>query len=110
MDIGDFGSIITAMRNTVGLFKDAVSLLPMGKNRDEIKRLIDDADKKTGAFETDAAVKLGYPICRCTWPPQIMLQKKKNIFHCDNCGADVDTTPVGAVSITSNFRRRLDHY
>jgi hypothetical protein len=40
--------------------------------------------------EVGSAQLLGYPICRCSWPPTIMLKKKDVLYdyYCPACGQE----------------------
>ncbi len=95
MDINDIGSLIGSLRSVVGLIKDAGGMFPKERNTtEEINRLICDVEEKAACFEADMAVKLGYQICRSHFPPVIMLEGKRYIFRCPECGKDIDTTPT----------------
>lgn len=108
MDVFDIGSLIGTLRNTLGLLKDAQGMLPKGTT-EEIGRMIADVEKKAEAFEADAAVKLGYPICRGHWPPTVMLESDKRfVFKCPDCGKEIDTTPsIDVVRSKNDFHDRL---
>lgn len=62
-------------------------------NKSEKKAVAQKLEKAEKAFkiaETELAINLGYEICRCTWPPQIMLEMEadedKKGFKCPKCG------------------------
>ena len=95
MDVPDFTSLIGNIRGVVSLLKDALGLLPKGKDKETLARLIEETEKKSAAMEADAAVRLGYQICRAHWPPVVMLEtEKRNIFRCPECNKEVDTSPA----------------
>ena len=56
------------------------------------KFLIEKAEKALRASEAELAKALGYKLCQCTFPPQIMLSKGHHaeqgmeIFKCEKCG------------------------
>lgn len=113
MDVINFSSLVETAKNAVELIKQSISLLPKGKERDRAGAAVEAAEKKVGELEADAAVKLGYPICRSHWPPVIMLEtEKRNLFRCPMCKKETDTSPVcvGSEGLRSRFRRSLNHF
>ena len=68
--------------------------MPDSKNKDVISQSLDNADKAIKLAEVQVAQALGYQLCMCTFPPQIMLSKgyKEHNYHneeefiCSNCG------------------------
>lgn len=117
MDVVEITSIIGALKNTVSLFKDALGLLPKGKNRNELSSLIEEAEKKAVTIEADVAIKLGYQICRSHWLPVVMLEDRETRFlwRCPECGKETDTKPAsvgspGVVKSRSDFHNRLQRW
>jgi len=95
MDIDGANAFIEIAKNSLVLIKEALGVMPRGKKKDELARLIDEAEKKADAFEVALAIKLGYPVCRRHWPTVIMLeQEKQSVFKCPKCGKEVDTSPA----------------
>ena len=83
---------IQSMKVLVDLFKSAKDALPDDlPKKAEITRQIDAAEKATQLAEAQVAEALGYVLCQCTWPPQIMLRKgydnvrSQDILVCENC-------------------------
>lgn len=90
MDVAAIPSVLGTITGIIALFKEAKDLLPEGNNRTQIKNEIEQAERQIKLAESQIAKVLGYPICRCTFPPQIMLlsgQKsdKYNKYKCANC-------------------------
>ena len=76
----------TAGKTVLDPFKGIRSELPAGPKSQQIKEQIDKAEGALKASEVELAKALGYKLCRCTFPPQIMLwyeQDQANI--CNNC-------------------------
>lgn len=95
MDV-DVGSAYEMLRNGLTLFKDAISiakgakdLLPSGKEKDTVEKTLEAAERTTKLAEAQIAQALGYHLCLCTFPPQIMLSKgyknDNERFECPIC-------------------------
>jgi hypothetical protein len=95
MDV-DMASAYEALKSGLGLFKDAISiakgakdLLPSGKEKDTIAQSLEAAERATQLAEAQIAQALGYHLCQCTFPPQIMLSKGYQgygeRFECPKC-------------------------
>jgi hypothetical protein len=83
---------LTAAKTALEVIKGAVTLLPKGSKSEEAREQIELAEKALKASEGAAAKALGYKICQCTFPPQIMLWKEAEGAHvCPNptCGRRV---------------------
>ena len=95
MDI-DMASAYEALKSGLGLFKDAISiakgakdLLPSGKEKDAVEKSLEAAERATQLAEAQMAQALGYRLCQCTFPPQIMLSKgyqgESERLECPSC-------------------------
>lgn len=74
MDLGDLKSLsdmFALIRSGVGALKDLMSLVPAGERKAAEEALVK-ADVAIRTAEAKLAKDLGYELCRCTWPPQIM--------------------------------------
>jgi hypothetical protein len=88
---------LDALKDGLGLLADVLKamkgwrdLFPKGKERDQIEAKVADAEKRLALAESQIAASLGYRLCQCTFPPQIMLKKgsgDKNEVVCPKCGA-----------------------
>jgi len=98
---------LTAAKTALEVIKGAVTLLPKGSKSEEAREQIERAEKALKASEGAAAKALGYKICQCTFPPQIMLWKEAERAHvCPNstCGRKVSkSSPVVRVSRRSSW-------
>lgn len=92
---------IRVLKEVIGLTKDVKDLLPDGEKKDLISQRLVDLEKKSGEAEAQIAKSLGYKLCRCTYPPQIMLSIGYNKggleqFKCMKCDKiwppDIDTS------------------
>ena len=70
-----------AAREAVEAFKVARDLLPKGKARDEAEAKLAQAENLLCRGDARLALDLGYPLCQCTFPPQIMLWRETDKAH-----------------------------
>lgn len=73
IDIISLKIALDVMHNVISTFKYIKDLLPSGSEKDNIKMAIVDAERRLRLAEAQIAEGLDYPLCRCTFPPQIML-------------------------------------
>ena len=59
----------------IGLVKQTKDLLPDSQDREAIEKSLEEADKAARMAEAQIAQALGYELCKCTFPPQIMLSE-----------------------------------
>lgn len=99
--------LITALqlgREAFSFSKDLIKeTVPESPNKVKAEEKFEEAEKAFRIAEANAARDLGYSICRCTWPPQIMLRIAGNeeveISECPNChqreniGGQIDSGP-----------------
>jgi len=88
---------LDALKSGLDLLTDALKVvkglrdfLPKGKERDQIESKVADAEKQFALAESQIALGLGYRLCQCTFPPQIMLKSGSgdgNEVACPKCGA-----------------------
>jgi hypothetical protein len=88
-------SYIRASKDVLDLFKSLAGLLPKGAHAEEAQQRVAEAERALKAAEVQLAHSLGYKLCQCTFPPQIMLSKGRHpkygdeIFKCENCQKQV---------------------
>ena len=71
---------------TFKVIKEAIGLLPSGKNRDEAERLLVEAERQQKQAEAALAMKLGFDLCEYCWPPEIVLASPETRrAECRNC-------------------------
>jgi hypothetical protein len=88
-DIADY---IRISKDTIDLLKGAFGLLPKGAKRDEAEQKIKAAEEALKRADVTLAQKLGYSLCGCTYPPQIMLwREQQKLTACPNpsCGRTI---------------------
>lgn len=81
---------IDLLRGALGLAKDVKEALPAGGSGKAIEHSLEQAERQIQLAEAQIAQALGYPLCHCTFPPQIMLftlrQRYMDIYECPKCG------------------------
>lgn len=83
---------IKASKDVMEIFKTMVGFLPKGEEADEAEKRLEQAEKALRASEAQLAQALGYQLCQCTFPPQIMLSTGRHpvhgneIYKCERCG------------------------
>jgi hypothetical protein len=89
MESANIIEYLGAAKLVVDLFKAVRSELPKGSRSTQIAAQIERAEQALRASEAKLAKELGYKLCDCTFPPQIMLwHERKQIRICPNrkCG------------------------
>jgi hypothetical protein len=89
MEARDLIGWIQASKEAVSLIKNAYELLPKGSKRDEIENKVKLASQILERGDAKLAKELGFVLCKCTFPPQIMLwneQEKADICPRVVCG------------------------
>ena len=94
MNIKALNEGLTATEKVIGLLKSAADTLPSDKTKDEIKRLLVDAEQKIKEAEARLGPELGFHICKRCWPPEIMTVNDEGDLTCRHCG---QPAPDGAL-------------
>ena len=82
----DIAEYIRASKDGLDFLRAALSLLPKGEERDEAERQLLAAERALKRSDAALAQKLGYQLCQCTFPPQIMLwREQEKITRCEGC-------------------------
>lgn len=110
-NIDDINDYLTAGKSAVALIKSTIGLLPKGSERDKAEEDIARAEKALEVSRAAAAKALGYRLCQCTFPPQIMLWREQEDAHvCPNpeCGRRDErpkANPIGGRGSLVDARR-----
>lgn len=92
---------ISLLGESIGLIKKTKDLLPDSNEKDIISKSLEEADKASKLAESQIALALGFKLCQCTFPPQIMLShgyKEMTYDHveeyiCPNCNKSSISPP-----------------
>lgn len=99
-DLKMFSEGISVLGSLVSTIKSVIDMLPKKEKEAASQKLVE-VEEKLQIAEAQTAKGLGYEICRCTWPPQIMLHAGEaeygEKFRCPACGRLIspdDMTPL----------------
>ena len=86
MDPAVIGQYLTDGKAALDLLRSAGALLPVARRR-AVEQKTDEAEAALKIAAASAAQALGYKLCRCVFPPEIMLWDKVDRAHvCGRCG------------------------
>jgi len=95
IDPGSLGDWLKDGKLALDLLRSAVGLLPKKVHGEatkvevetaELEAVLAKAEDALKRSEASAAQALGYLLCKCTFPPQIMLwREQEGAFVCDRC-------------------------
>jgi hypothetical protein len=95
IDPTEVGTWLVAAKAGIEALKSAWSLLPRGPDKDALASKIEEAEQAIGMADAKLAKELGYKLCKCTFPPQIMLwNKEKRTNICSLCGNEDPPQPT----------------
>lgn len=88
-----FKAMIEALRGMLALGKEVKDALPEGPKKVAFERALQEFDASAATVKLELAKKWGYPLCNCTFPPQIMLRTGRdayngsrwNVYTCPGC-------------------------
>ncbi len=77
----------SAASQVLSIFKQAKDLLPESKEKDEASKALVKAESSFKAAEAQFAQSMGFELCQCAWPPNIMILKHEHDeYQCKECG------------------------
>ena len=91
MNMNDVEVYIRATKGVMDIAKTMIGMLPKGQHHEEAAARLQEAEKALRAAEVQLAHSLGYHLCQCTFPPQIMLSQGRHskrgteVFKCGRC-------------------------
>ena len=86
----EIASVLGIAKTALNIGKDAKDLLPDGKDKDYIDKQIQLTEREIKLAEASVANDLEYDLCKCTFPPQIMLyDKNERATICPNCQHEI---------------------
>jgi len=84
-----FTTAITLALKAISMFKQIKDLMPSSPEKKVAEETLKEAESAFRIAEAQAAKGLGYKICKCTWPPQIMLSigihDDREKYQCPKC-------------------------
>ncbi|MDH4195105.1 MAG: hypothetical protein OEW33_12305 [Nitrospirota bacterium] len=86
---------LTTLKEAIALVHSANNQLPAGEPRKAIQQKIEEAERAIQLGHAAMGQSLGFQLCHCTWPPQVMASsqysKETQVeqFTCPNCGKTI---------------------
>ena len=83
---------LTVLKEAIGLVHSANDQLPAGESQKAIQQKVEEAERLIQVGHAGVGQSLGFQLCHCTWPPQVMASsgysKETQVeqFTCPNCG------------------------
>jgi hypothetical protein len=100
----DLMAYLAEAKTALDILKGLREMLPKGAKSDEAQKQIEKAEQALKASEAELAKGLGFRLCRCKFPPPIMLwDKDKRANICPECG-DVYPPRPKIEPLKSGFR------
>lgn len=88
-DFKNFSEGVSLLGSTVSTAKSVIDLLPR-REKEKVSKNLHEVEEKLQIAQAQIAKSLGYELCKCTWPPQIMLHagdvEYGEKFRCPTCG------------------------
>ena len=75
MALPEWTEYLGAAKTALDILRGVQAELPKGEKADKAQKQIDQAADAIKKSEAELAKGLGFRLCRCTFPPQIMLWK-----------------------------------
>jgi|JTFP01.1.fsa_nt_gb hypothetical protein len=92
MEISGIKEAFETFSTAISVLRSAKDLLPDSKEKKEAEEAVEKAASTARLAESQAAQVLGYPLCRCSWPPTIMVAKiqggRQSVYHCATCNRE----------------------
>jgi hypothetical protein len=107
MVFADLVEYLGAAKTALDILKGIQSELPKSEQSDKAHEQIAKAETSLQLSQAELAKALGYKLCRCAFPPPIMLWKKDQRVHvCPDCGDHYPHRPEVNRAETSWVRSR----
>ncbi len=92
----------------IALLKQTKDLLPDGAEKKTVEKSLEEVEKKSELAQAQVAQALGYQLCRCTFPPQIMLKTGSSRAHgdhfqCPRCGSAWPPPDTGLLDFVEDY-------
>src|SRR5574340_989900 len=85
----DIKDVMQYIKNGLDILKSVKDLIQSNK-KPEIESKLKEAEDNFKEAKVVLAKKLGYKLCQCTFPPEIMLLRySENKYVCDKCGNSI---------------------
>ena len=91
IDLAIIKTAFDTIRAGLGAAKDVKDLAKEGPLKAAAEKKLDEAERATELAQAQIAQALGYKLCKCSFPPQIMLMEGRHttrgieIYACPRC-------------------------
>ena len=94
------------MHQLVPELRKLIETLPTGAKREAATKDLEQAERELRLPEAEAAAGFGYPLCQCTFPPQVMLlMPETGQYKCPHCGTETKTPRRPLLGVVAKRRR-----
>ncbi|MER8521188.1 hypothetical protein NKI48_13715 [Mesorhizobium sp. M0644] len=105
------------VRGAFGMMKDVKDAMPKGDNSSAVTLAIEKSERQFAIAEAELAKGLGYQLCKCEFPPTIMLTVGYGmggkttpvgdgpVHECPKCGITTAGVPVPTATVAIGDRR-----
>jgi len=89
---------LTILKEAINFVHSANDQLPAGEPQKAIQQKVEEAERLIQVGHATVGESLGFQLCHCTWPPQVMgssgYSEETHVeqFTCPNCGKSVSLT------------------
>ena len=86
---------LTTLKEAIRLVHSANDQLPTNEQHMIIQQKVEEAERLIQAGHAAMGQSLGFQLCHCTWPPQVMASSAYpeeihvELFTCPNCGKTI---------------------
>ena len=95
MNLPDIATALSLGKSALDIMKQVKDLLPEGANKEEAVAKLEQAEKDLRLAQAKVAKDLGYKLCYCSIPPEVMLQNKDGLWVCQSCSRELNPFGIG---------------
>ncbi len=104
---GEIAAAYQAIKAVIALLRETKDVLPDGTEKRSVEQSLEVVERESKLAEAQIAQALRYQLCRCTFPPQIMLSRgyrqNREYFLCRNCGNTWPPPDTGQVEFVEDY-------
>ena len=83
-------TLVDTSKSLIELFRTLAERCKDPALREEVEQALVDAETRMKLAQAESARNMGFSLCECTWPPNIMLYKRElDAVVCPECGRRV---------------------
>jgi len=90
-------TLVDTSKSLIDLFRTLAERCKDPALREEVEQALVDAETRMKLAQAESAKSMGFPLCECTWPPNIMLYRRAQDANvCPECGRTYRKGPAFA--------------